>query len=151
MSSEPNECHADRILNQRSYEESDFLASSVALHAAFGFQNGDGVVLIVSPEHMSLLEFKLGALIADVSERKACGQLLVLDAVQLMNQLMVDGMPSRERCFRMICGLLDEMHTRFAHIRVFGEIVDMLLSKVVVLLLPLVPVFSLLCVLASAT
>lgn len=102
----------------------------MALHAAFGFQNGDGVVLIVTPEHKSLLEFKLGGLIADISERKACGQLLVFDAVQLMNQLMVDGMPSRERCFRTIEGVLDDMHTRFAHIRVYGEIVDILLSQV---------------------
>src|SRR6185295_19267360 len=70
------------------FEDDAFLEESVAGYVRAGLENGEGAVIIATREHRVAIAKKLKASGIDVSEARARGQFIVLDAVETLNRFM---------------------------------------------------------------
>jgi hypothetical protein len=97
----------------------------VATYAAAGIRNSEGVVLILTREHLSEIEHFLCSDGFDVGALRESGQLQCADAASTLAGFMVDGVPIRER-FMTEIGPVVERAKRFGKVRAYGEMVSLL-------------------------
>jgi DcmR-like sensory protein len=109
------------------YAEPGLLVRAVADLADEGLRAGDAVIIIAIPSHWREIAHRLEDRRFDLDELQRRGQLTVLDAASSLAELLVDGMPDRER-FRTVIGGAMEAARRagYQRIRAFGEMVDVL-------------------------
>jgi PAS domain S-box-containing protein len=93
-----------------------------------GLSRGEAVLLVVTPSHRGLLLQHLKAEGVDVDGLRRTGQLLFLDAAELLASFMLDGMPDatffRMRLGDIVAKMRPSGSTR--KVPVFGEMVDLL-------------------------
>jgi hypothetical protein len=75
------------------YECEDELAGSVAAFLVEGLQRGESVVVVATPAHRRAFEERLVAAGIDPRAAEAAGSLVLLDARQTLDRLLVDGRP----------------------------------------------------------
>ena len=113
------------------YSDLDELAGSVADYLGSGFEAGEPGVVVATREHVARFAARLAA--AGWQEHKIqADRLLVLaDADAMLARFMEDGLPSASAFDSALGGLLDQVAERFpgARIRVFGEMVDLLVER----------------------
>jgi PAS domain S-box-containing protein len=110
------------------YEDDDFLSDVVAEFIGVGLVTSEPVVVIASDAHRQAFRARLRERSIDVDGALERGQLALVDARELLGELMVDGMPDPGR-FRFLVGrLLDDARAgREPHrVRAYGEMVDLL-------------------------
>ncbi|HEV7990934.1 MAG TPA: ATP-binding protein [Gemmatimonadaceae bacterium] len=114
------------------YEDDRFLAETVADFFAAGLVNGQRAVAIATPAHRELFAAGLFEKGFDVERARTNGQLVLLDADELLSAFMVGGMPDAGRFRVAMDGLLGS-HARFGEgvaprkpVLAFGEMVDLL-------------------------
>ena len=110
------------------YEDEGFLAAAVADFIQAGIRNAEPVLVLATDAHRVLFAEHLALRGVDVEGLRASGHLEILDADQILPQLMVDGMPDREAFRRLVDGSLHAAkgRSRSGRARVFGEMVDLL-------------------------
>jgi hypothetical protein len=110
------------------YESDRSLITIVAKFLAEGFTQSQPGVVIATPEHCAAIEESLATHQLDVRRMKQLGDLVMLDAHEVLNTIMVDGMP-HPPLFRHALGT---MFTEVARIhpkqtvRAYGEMVNVL-------------------------
>jgi PAS domain S-box-containing protein len=110
------------------YSHETVLVESLRMFTTHGLSRGEAVLLVLTPSHRDLLLQHLKADGIDVGGLQRAGQLLLLDAAELLTSFMLDGMPDAT-FFSMS---LDEICARMKpsggnrKVRVFGEMVDLL-------------------------
>ncbi len=113
------------------YADLDELAGSVAAYVSAGFEAGEPALVVATREHVGRFAEKLAS--AGWDERKIQGdKLLVLaDADAALTEFMDGELPSATAFEAVLGGLLDRVAERFprARIRVFGEMVDLLVAR----------------------
>ena len=110
------------------YEDDSSLITLVAKFLAEGFQQAQPAVVIATTEHRTAIEEALAARQLDVKRMKKLGDLLVLDAHEVLNTIIADGMP-HPRLFNHIIGTVFEQIARMhpdRPIRAYGEMVNVL-------------------------
>jgi len=110
------------------YTHETVLVESLRMFTTHGLSQGEAVLLVLTPSHRDLLLRHLSADGVDVGRLQHDGQLLLLDAVELLTSFMLDGMPDATS-FRMSVGeVVERMKSRSSDrkVRVFGEMVDLL-------------------------
>lgn len=109
------------------YGNDDSLFSTVAGFIAQGLVNGEPAVVIATDEHRSGIVRRLGELFVDVQRATRTGDLLLLDARQLLNTFMRDSAPDA-RLFRPEVSSIVEraLRRRNVVVRAYGEMVDLL-------------------------
>lgn len=107
------------------YEEERFLGDTVAHFFSAGLTAGDRLLLIAEPAHAQSILVALGPERARVALRS--GQLTLVDARELLDTFLVDGMPDAGRFHVELERLL--LATQAfpgARLRAFGEMVNVL-------------------------
>lgn len=108
------------------YRSDGELETEVATLVRDGLDAGDGVVLVITPEHWrgvrALLAHRRGELGAAI----ATGQLVVQDADTLLAQFHDGVSPNRHGFEAIVGGLVGSVADRFGAVRIFGEMVDLL-------------------------
>jgi PAS domain S-box-containing protein len=110
------------------YTHETVLVESLRMFTTHGLSRGEAVLLVLTPSHRDLLLRHLNADGVDVGGLQHDGQLLLLDAAELLTSFMLDGMPDATS-FRMSVGeVVERMKSRSSNrkVRVFGEVVDLL-------------------------
>jgi hypothetical protein len=110
------------------YKDENSLVSLVAKFLADGFKQTQPGVIIATPEHRAAIEERLGAYHLDVRRLKQLGDLVVLDAREVLDTIMADAMP-HPRLFSHVIGTVFEQVARVhpdRPIRAYGEMVNVL-------------------------
>jgi hypothetical protein len=108
------------------YEEADFLADAITLFIGTGLRNGEAGVIIAKPEHRALVLDRLEREELEPARLQAEGQLLLLDAQQTLDGLLVDGQPQWGAFEQAIGGLVRPARQKFGFVRAYGEMVGLL-------------------------
>ena len=109
------------------YSHETVLVESLRMFTTHGVSRGEAVLLVLTPSHRDLLLHHLKGDGIDVGRLQHDGQLLLLDAAEVLSKFMLDGMPDAT-FFRMnVGGVIERMKSRVNRkVRVFGEMVDLL-------------------------
>jgi hypothetical protein len=104
------------------------LARNVGLYLWEGLRRGEGVLIVVTPEHQELFSRHLDGLGADLATLLQSRQLVFVDAQQTMSEFMVEGQPHWLRFEKAIRAAMRVV--RPAHgaegLRAYGEMVGIL-------------------------
>ena len=109
------------------YSHDTVFVESLRMFTTHGLSRGEAILLVLTPSHRDLLLPHLQADGFDVCRLQQDGQLLLLDAADVLTRFMLDGMPDTT-LFRMSVGeIVERMKFRTNRkVRVFGEMVDLL-------------------------
>ena len=109
------------------YSHETVLVESLRMFTTHGVSRGEAVLLVLTPSHRDLLLHHLKGDGIDVGRLQHDGQLLLLDAAEVLTRFMLDGLPDAT-LFRMSVGeIVERMKSRSNRkVRVFGEMVDLL-------------------------
>ena len=103
------------------------LARNVARYAGEGLRQGDGVLLIVTPEHQELFSGQLSGLNIDVSVAVKDRQLVFCEARRNLTEFMTGGQPDWQHFEAVIRERMRQVHpTGGAGLRAYGEMVGIL-------------------------
>jgi CheY-like chemotaxis protein len=110
------------------YEDAQSLSRTVAGFIAQGFIAGDAAIVIATPTHRAAIQEELTAIDVDPQKRIAQGELLILDAQEVMDSFMVGGLPDEGRFHdHTLKPIMDRVAgRRRPHVRAYGEMVDVL-------------------------
>jgi hypothetical protein len=110
------------------YQSDASLIAIVAKFLADGFMQSQPGVVIATPEHCAAIEESLATYQLDVKRMKQLGDLVMLDACEVLDTIMVDGMP-HPPLFRHVVGTMFSEAARIhpeGTIRAYGEMVNVL-------------------------
>jgi hypothetical protein len=110
------------------YESDHALITIVAKFLADGFKQSQPGVVIATPEHCAAIEESLATRQLDVRRMKRLGDLVVLDAREMLDTIMVNGMPHAPLFTHVFGSMLSEVariHPKRT-IRAYGEMVNAL-------------------------
>jgi PAS domain S-box-containing protein len=109
------------------YSHDTVLVESLRMFTTHGLSRGEAVLLVLTPFHRDRLMQQLNADGLDAGRLQHDGQLLFLDAEELLTSFMLDGTPDAT-LFRMSVGdVVERMKSKGERkVRVFGEMVDLL-------------------------
>ena len=116
----------DHIL--QLYEDHRFLAEPVALFIASAIKDGEGAIVVATPDHWRELEPLLSGRGVDVPATQARGQLAVLNAVETLPRFMVNGMPDAPTFKKIATEVIHRVRgaSQNSKIRWWGEMVNLL-------------------------
>jgi hypothetical protein len=108
------------------YQDLESLEEMVVFFIEEGVRAGEGALVIATRFHQETLSRRLekrGVLLEEVLHR---GQLVFVDADEALSSFMVRGMPDWDRFHDLIGGVLARVRSRYASVRAYGEMVDIL-------------------------
>ena len=108
------------------YDHDAELVAELACYVADGLTAGDGVVVVASPVHRSLLAQALAQRGVDTAAPQAEGSYVVRDASATLSTFRSGGVLDRDRFAASIGGVLDAAGAGGRRVRVFGEMVALL-------------------------
>lgn len=131
---------AERSHAVQFYEGEEFLVDTVCEFISAGLRAGEQVLAIATPPHVRAISARLTGFGIAADEAHACGQLMMIDAQQMLSQFMLSELPDavlfREQIAHTLTTLHDAAHRRDAtvrtpqalgaRVRVYGETVDLL-------------------------
>ena len=112
------------------YEDSPSLAGTVARFIGEGLAASQAAVIVATASHRASIRDQLTAMGVDSQERIDRGELLMFDADEVLNRLLVGNRPDAE-CFEgTIHPIVDKAAGhRKRLVRIYGEMVDVLWSS----------------------
>jgi hypothetical protein len=109
------------------YEDTPSLARTVARFISEGLAARQTAVIVATARHGASIGEQLTATGVDVQQRIDRGELLMLDADEVLDRFMVDHRPDAQRFEDTINPILDEAAgSRKRLVRIYGEMVDVL-------------------------
>jgi PAS domain S-box-containing protein len=110
------------------YSHDTVLMESLRMFTTCGLSRGEAVLLVLTPSHRRLLLPHLKADGVDVDGLQRAGQLLLLDAAELLASFIQDGMPDATLFSMSLGEVVARMRPSIGNrkVRVFGEMVDLL-------------------------
>lgn len=112
----------------RFYENKASLCRTVSDFLGEGLVLGHPGVVIATPEHRDAILAELGSRHFDIAAVQAAGDLLALDARELLGTFMVDGMPDATLFKIQLPQVIDRLARgrKDCTVRAYGEMVDVL-------------------------
>jgi signal transduction histidine kinase/ActR/RegA family two-component response regulator len=111
------------------YEAEPPLFDSLVGFIGDGLAAGEAGIVIATAEHRDELERRLRAVGIDVERARAAGIYVALDAADTLSRIVVDGVLEAERFSELIGGELARAAGGRRRVRVFGEMVGLLLAR----------------------
>ena len=113
------------------YQDQEFLNRAVCRFAHAGLANGEGVILVSTLPHWNGFGARLEAEGVDVEAAQERGQLMVVDADELLPRFMRDAMPDPPVFRRVFGNVLGQARARgsYPEVRVWGEMVNVLWER----------------------
>ena len=119
--------HPDHIV--RFYERDAVLVSDVARYIREGLEAGGGAVMIATPAHESEILSLWNQQRFDAGAHRREGRLVLADATEMLERLMVDGWPDAARFDQVVGSLVGDLQRRFGDVVAFGEMVALLWAQ----------------------
>jgi hypothetical protein len=112
----------------RFYEDKASLCRTVADFLGEGFASSQPALVIATPQHREALLLELRSRAVDVDTLEAAGDLVLLDARQVLASFMVDGTPDAVLFNTHLTAAIDRVcrGRKNCTIRAYGEMVDVL-------------------------
>jgi hypothetical protein len=112
----------------RFYESERSLALIVAEFLSEGFAGSHPGLIVATPALRAALVLELSTRSLDVVELQRSGQLLLLDAEELLGVFMIDGRPDPTRFNTIMCETIERICRGRTNctLRIFGQMVDVL-------------------------
>lgn len=111
------------------YENKRVFIDSLEGFAGTGILAGDSVVIVAKDSTLHELELRLRIHDFDIDKMIEANQYIPIDAEKALASFMRNGMPDL-KCFTVFCNqLLSRAKSHSSHIRVFGEMVVILLEQ----------------------
>jgi hypothetical protein len=104
----------------RLYQETGELAEAVAEYVSAGLARGEAAVIIATPAHREEFLRRIGS---------PSDSLALLDAEEMLAKLMANGMPQWTAFRELVGGLIAELRLKYATVRAYGEMVDVLWQR----------------------
>jgi hypothetical protein len=108
------------------YEDDEVFLDALEGFVAAGIRQGDAIILIATPAHLSGLEIRLEKSGFDVVAAAKRNQYIALDAKTTLAKFMVDGWPDEGSFTRLIDDLLLRAKSEHKKVRAFGELVALM-------------------------
>jgi hypothetical protein len=108
------------------YENEIVFMDLLESYVVDGFNAGDCVILILSPEHRQQLYQRLYARNLSLNEMISSHRFIALDAMQTLAKFMVDGWPDETLFTKVVSELLISARHNKRPVRAFGEMVAIL-------------------------
>ncbi|MGE3404447.1 MAG: MEDS domain-containing protein [Vicinamibacterales bacterium] len=110
------------------YESADALCRLVGRFIGDGLERGAAAALMVTPDHAGRITACLREAGLDVDALTRDGALVIVDAQEMLDRFMVDGMPNPGAFRRAVGGLFRDLRRARGDraIRAYGELVDVL-------------------------
>lgn len=110
------------------YENQESLVTTVAGFIRQGLVSGEPALVIATAEHREAIEIRLQIGFIDVAARKRAGDLVIVDAEELMGTFMIGGSPDPAAFERNVGAFMNQMQRGRARtsVRAYGEIVNVL-------------------------
>lgn len=121
--------HEDAHLVQ-FYESDAYLIEMLADFLETGLLAGETCLVFATSAHLAHLEEDMRTRKLDLTTLHAQGRYAPFDADEILAQVVVDGMPERERVTNVVGGVLLHHAQQGRPLRVFGEIVVQLWTQV---------------------
>lgn len=110
------------------FDSSQSLAETVAEFLLAGFHRGEPLLIVATPEHRELLARKLNEAGINIHEATAANRLVMLDAVQSLEKVMRQDVPSAI-AFDEVVGSLVARLSNGKRVCIYGEMVDVLAAR----------------------
>jgi hypothetical protein len=112
----------------RFYKDADSLCRIVGSFLAEGLTTANPAVVIATPEHTKSIEECLSKASLDVAELRRLGELITLDAREMLATFMEDGLPNPAAFRHHIGGVIAQVGRgrERCTVRAYGEMVDLL-------------------------
>jgi len=115
------------------YSDEQRLADAVSIFASTGLAFGEAVILIAVPAHQAPFEQRLTAGGFDVAQLSREGDLVFIDAEEMMAKFMLDGMPDAAIFKTLVASVIERARNSSLglprKVRLFGEMVSLLWTK----------------------
>jgi hypothetical protein len=108
------------------YEGDDELLDALSVYVGEGLKQGDGAIVIATPEHLRALRYRLDSMDADLIRAMFEDRYITLDANVALTSFMVDGLPDERLFGEMARSLLRRASGSNRRVRGFGEMVALL-------------------------
>jgi phosphatidylglycerophosphatase A len=110
------------------FDSSKSLAETVAAFLMIGFDQGEALLLVATPEHRELLTRRIEASGLNVREAVLANRLAILDAAQTLDKFMRQDTPN-PAAFDEVVGSLVARLGNGRRVRIYGEMVDVLAAR----------------------
>jgi hypothetical protein len=103
---------------------------AVGLFVGTGLTRGEAAVIIATPEHISGFVAAFGRMEINAEAHLQAGNLVLLDAQQILDKLMHAGKPDPNRFQRVLGSVMGDLYSRgYRAIRAYGEMVSLLWNR----------------------
>jgi hypothetical protein len=110
------------------FDSSRSLAETVSAFLMAGFNRGEPLLIVATPEHRELLGRKLTDAGLNLREATAANRLVMLDAVKTLDKFMRQDVPSAI-AFDEVVGSLVARLSNGNRVCIYGEMVDVLAAR----------------------
>jgi hypothetical protein len=104
------------------YQDDDFLEEALSGYLRPGLAAGEAALLIAVPGHRERFASLDPAAVAR-------GQMVLLDAEEMLDAVMRDGLPDRPAFHRVVGGAIAKLRLEYPAVRAYGEMVDVLWQR----------------------
>ena len=120
--------HTPRHHAVQFYADDAELVERVGTFLSEGLTTGQPAVVIATPEHRVAIERSLEAHLIEIADAKRLGDLVMLDADEILGTFMVDHAPVGSLFRRSVGGIIEQTLRGRERIpvRAYGEMVDVL-------------------------
>ena len=117
----------DHIL--QIYENDEQFINTLKGFVTKGFQLGESVIIIATPEHLRALNQRLREEGWDLFSLTLQDQYIPLSAEETLGKFMINGWPDENLFYHLLTNLLLRARNRERRVRAFGEMVAVLWSQ----------------------
>jgi hypothetical protein len=113
------------------YQDQDFLGRAVCQFGVAALANGESFILISTLPHWDAWGRRLEAQGVDVEAARQRGQMIVLDAEDMLSRFMRDGMPDPPTFLGLATDVVTQARVggRYPKVRLWGEMVNVLWER----------------------
>jgi hypothetical protein len=108
------------------YEDDETFLDALEGFAAGGIRQGEAIILIATPQHLTSLESRLTRNGFDLQSAIKRDQFIALDARGSLERFMIDGWPNDELFSQFVNELLVRAKANHRRVRAFGEMVALM-------------------------
>jgi hypothetical protein len=108
------------------YDDESDLTTTVATFLEPAFSERLAILAIGTAPHLAAIEERFRSHGHDLESARAAGQYVAIDAEQSLPDLLVDGVPSKERFDQLVGERIAALSKTHGGVRAFGELVNLL-------------------------